>query len=106
MAIRYSNGSGRLHDKELERPIAEIQYQLLETNPTRYTTKKWWGEFSTKRELKKRNNCMIEFEDGRKGDCIITSSSTATKSRVTFRYHYSFYGRGPIDRRSSFMRRL
>ena len=43
MAIRYSNGSGRLHDKELERPIAEIQYQLLETNPTRYTTKKWWG---------------------------------------------------------------
>ena len=41
MAIRYSNGTGNLIDKELNKPLAVIQYNLLETSPTKYTSGKW-----------------------------------------------------------------
>ena len=43
MGIHYSNGLGRLYDKDIERPIAEVKYQLIETDATKYTPKKWWG---------------------------------------------------------------
>lgn len=97
MAVRYSNGIGVIIDKELEKPIADIRYQMMETSKTKYTTGKWWGEFSTRKEIKRAGNYILEFEDGRKGECIINANSEAARS--TSRYHYSFFGRGPLGRR-------
>ena len=48
MGIHYSNGSGSLDDKELEKSVIDIPYYLRETDGTKYTSKKWWGGFSTK----------------------------------------------------------
>jgi hypothetical protein len=98
MAIRYSNGSGAIIDKELEKPISDMRYQMMETSKTKYTTGKWWGEFSTKKEIKRQGNYILEFEDGRKGECVVSSTSEAAGS--TSRYHYSFFGRGPLGRRT------
>ena len=52
MAICYSNGIGKLYEKESENPLAEVKYQPIETNPTKYTLKLWWGEFITTRHIK------------------------------------------------------
>ena len=98
MALHYSNGTGRLHDKELGKPIVDIQYQLIETDPTKYTPKKWWGEFSTKREIKPLGNYLIEFEDGRKGECIVGNSTTPVKKSASRRHYCSFHSRGPLGR--------
>lgn len=43
MAIHYNNGTGQLHSKESKQPVTQINYRLIETNPTKYTKKKWWG---------------------------------------------------------------
>jgi hypothetical protein len=97
MGLHYNGGSGFLHDKELEKPIADIQYQLIETDATKYAAKKWWGGFSTKREVKKLGNYMIEFDDGRQGDCVIFSGDELPKgTRPSRRYQYRFYGRGRL----------
>ncbi len=53
MAIHYSNGTGQLHNKESNQPIAQINYRLIETDPIKYTKKKWWGGFSTSKEIKR-----------------------------------------------------
>ena len=105
MALSYSNGTGSLIDKELDVPIADIQYQLTETTPTKYTPQKWWGEFSSRRELKKLGNYVLELEDGRKGTCVVGSSNmpgTTLKRGPARRYYYSFHGRGALGKRRFF----
>jgi hypothetical protein len=97
MAVRYSNGSGVIIDKEMNKPITDIRYQMMETDKTKYTNGKWWGEFSTKKEIKRPGNYILEFEDSRKGECIVSVNSEAARS--TSRFHYSFFGRGALGRR-------
>jgi hypothetical protein len=97
MAVRYSSGSGVIIDKDMEKPIADIRYQMMETSKTKYTTGKWWGDFSTKKEIKRSGNYILEFEDGRKGECLVSIRSEATGGAS--RYHYSFFGRGPLGYR-------
>ena len=104
MAIHYSNGSGYLHGEGVEKPVADIQYYLRETDPTKYTRRKWWGGFSTKREIERLGNYQIEFEDGRKGQCVIVNSDTPVEGGGSRRYHYRFYSRGRLAGRSFFRR--
>ena len=96
MALHYSNGSGYLHDGELEKPVTDIQYYLREIDPTKYTRRKWWGGFSTKREIEHIGNYQIEFEDGRKAHCVIFSSDMPVEGNPSRRYHYRFYSRGRL----------
>ena len=95
MALHYSNGVGRLYDKEIEKPVATVKYQLIETDPTKYTKKKWWGDFSTNREIKRLGNYIIELEDRRKGECIISPNTEVKKGRSS-RYYYHLNGRGKL----------
>lgn len=103
MAVHYSGGVGVLYNKGTDENLAKVAYQLIETDPTKYTKKKWWGDFSIKKELKQLGNYVIEFEDSRKGECII-SNNTLTGKRIASRYYYTFFGRGPLGRRISFKR--
>ena len=96
MGIRYSNCTGNLIDKELNKPLSVIQYNLLETSPTKYTSGKWWGEISVKKQLKKTGNFIIEIEEGRKGECVI--SSDQQDKRSTSGYYYNFFGRGKLGK--------
>ena len=52
MAIHFSNGTGRLFEKNIDMPIAQISYHLSETDATKYTRKKWWGDFQSNKKLK------------------------------------------------------
>ena len=103
MGVHYSNGSGLLHDHESEKSVVDIQYYLRETDPTKYTSRKWWGGLSTKQGIKRLGNYQIEFQDGRRGTCVIVISDTPVERNVARRYHYLFYGRGRLGggRRSS-----
>ncbi len=107
MAIHYSNGIGQLYNKDGGQNVAQVNYRLIETDPTKYTKKKWWGEFSTSKELKDLKESTIfriEFEDGRDGDCSVWMN-TETHDDMSSRYHhtYHFNGRGKMgqDFRSS-----
>ena len=102
MAVHYSNGIGKLYDKEIERPIAEVRYQLIETDPTKYTPKKWWGEFSTNRDIKHRGDSVyiLELEDSRKGECFV-NINTQERKRSASHHHYRFNGRGKLGRHLS-----
>ncbi|MFH1663080.1 MAG: hypothetical protein ABH934_04100 [Chloroflexota bacterium] len=100
MAIHYSNGTGQLHTKETKQTVAQINYRLTETDPTKYTKKKWWGEFSASKELKELKESIIfriEFEDGRDGDCAVWAN-TETQDDTSSKHHhnYHFNGRGKM----------
>ena len=100
MAIQYSNGLGQLYDKNSKQPVAQVNYRLIETDPTKYTKKKWWGEFHTSKELKELREPVIfriEFEDGRDGDCAIWVNSEARDSS-TKQFNYHFNGRSKLGR--------
>ena len=98
MAIHYSNGTGWLYKKESKQTVVQINYRLIETDPTKYMKKKWWGEFSTGKELKDLRESAIfriEFEDGRDGDCAVWAN-TESQDDADSKYHhnYHFNGRG------------
>ena len=39
MALHYSGGIGILYDKEIDQAISKVSYQLIDTDPTKYTKK-------------------------------------------------------------------
>lgn len=102
MAIHYSNGIGQLYNNETQQTVAQINYRLIETDPTKYSKKKWWGEFSTNKGIKEQSSSVIfriEFEDGRDGDCIVwmsTEAKSGTDSKYNNNYHFN--GRGKLSR--------
>ncbi len=102
MGLHYSSGIGKLYDKEAEKVITEVKYQLIETDPTKYTHKKWWGEFTTNQKIKKLSDFIIEFEDCRAGGCYVSVNADRGEVRRASLHYYRFYGRGKLGRRSSF----
>jgi hypothetical protein len=56
------------------------------------------GEFSGGDELKHIGNYLIEFEDARKGECIVTSN-TESSSKKSKTWYYHFNGRGGLGRK-------
>ncbi|MDD5083005.1 MAG: hypothetical protein PHU08_06490 [Dehalococcoidales bacterium] len=98
MGLHYRSGFGRIFDKEAEQTVAEIKYQLIETDPTKYTNKKWWGEFSTDERIKRMGKYVIEFEDSRAGECFISVNQEKGEVRLAALHHYRFFGRGKLGR--------
>ncbi|HEX79218.1 MAG TPA: hypothetical protein G4O19_03570 [Dehalococcoidia bacterium] len=97
MALHYSSGIGNLYDKEINKPISRINYQLIEIDPTKYTKKKWWGEFYSSKIIKKSGVYRIELEDGKSGDCVICVKDDFTQDKAS-QFHYHFNGRGKLGR--------
>jgi hypothetical protein len=105
MAIHYSSGFGKLYKKDTGETILDINYQLVETDQTQYTNKKWWGEFSSKQEIKSVSTYIMEFNDGRRGECIVTINPDISDKRrkgekLASHYYYRFNGRGKLGRRA------
>ena len=98
MALHYSNGFGKIRDKETGETALDIKYQLIETDQTMYTSKKWWGELTLKKEMNPDRMYVVEFADNRKGECIVITDSEKKqdRSREVSNYHYRFYGRGRL----------
>ncbi len=102
MGLHYSSGIGKLYDKEAEKVVTEFKYQLIETDQTKYTPKKWWGEFTTNQKIKKLSDFIIEFDGGRAGGCYVSVNTDKGEVRGTSLHHYRFYGRGKLGRRLPF----
>jgi len=105
MGIRYSSGFGKLYKKDTGETILDINYQLVETDQTQYTNKKWWGEFSSKQEIKPVGTYIMEFNDGRRGECIVTINPDISERRrkgekLASHYYCRFNGRGKLGRRA------
>ena len=96
MSVHYSGGNGKLYDKDTSKPIAKIKYQLVETDRTQYSAKKWWGEFSAGKQLKAMGDCVIELEGNRRGLCYVNVNSDKG-SRLSSQHYYRFYGRGKLS---------
>jgi hypothetical protein len=97
MALHYSSGAGILYDKETKQSILKLDYQLIETDPTKYTRKKWWGEFNCRIKIEKSGIYRMEMEDGRSGDCVVWSQSEAGQVNNS-QYSYHFNGRSKIGK--------
>jgi len=55
------------------------------------------GEFYINKIIKKAGTHKIEFEDGRKGECVVLASEEMKKGSVS-PYWYHFNGRGKLWR--------
>lgn len=98
MGLHYSGGIGSVYDKELDKPISTIDYQLIETDATKYTKKKWWGEFYSSKKIKRTGVYRIELEDGQSGDCVVWVKDDIVQDRAS-QYHYHFNGRGKLGKK-------
>ncbi len=99
MALRFSGGNGTLYEKDFDQPIARVNYQLIETEQSKYMRKKWWGELYSAKDINRSGVLRIEFEDGRMGECIVWSSSdSAVKKGASTQHHYHFNGRGKLGK--------
>ncbi|MEN8614326.1 hypothetical protein ABFB09_03440 [Dehalogenimonas sp. THU2] len=95
MTVRYSGGTARLYAKDIEKPVADVRYQMMFTQGTKFTRMKWWGDFYASKELKNTGEFIMEFEDGSRGEVFVhTGGAPQSKSG---RYQYSFNGRGRLS---------
>ncbi|AGG08238.1 hypothetical protein [Dehalococcoides mccartyi] len=93
MSIKYTSGLGHIYLKDVDKPLADVQYNLMETNSSQYTSAKWWGEITSSKELKPAEY-IFEAEDGRKGSVVI--SLTTPPGRKLPKYRYLVNGRGSL----------
>ena len=94
MTIKYLGGTARLYAKDIEKPVADIRYQMMISQATRFTRMKWWGDFSANKELRTVGEFIMEFEDGTRGEVFVyTSGAPGSKSG---RYQYTFNGRSKL----------
>jgi len=99
MTVRFSNGLGHLFDKETpDFAIAKINYQLTETDPTKFSKRRWWGDFSTGDQLKHSGNFYIEFEEGRRGEIVVIPDTEASSKKAQT-WYYHFNGRSSLSRK-------
>lgn len=40
MTVQYSGGTARLYAKDIEKPVADVRYQMMSTLATRFTRMK------------------------------------------------------------------
>ena len=97
MALHYSGGIGILYDKEINQAISKVSYQLIETDPTKYTKKKWWGEFYASKEIKRSGIYRIELEDGRKGKCFLKKKVNRAVYGLSPLFCYTFRGNERLE---------
>jgi hypothetical protein len=99
MSLRISTGIATLYDKETpDFAVARVNVNLMETESTKYSKKKWWGDFSVNEELRHLGNYLIGFEDARKGECIVIANTEAS-SKKSKTWYYHFNGRGGLGRK-------
>jgi len=94
MTVRYQGGTARLYAKDIEKAVADVRYQMMTTQATKFTRMKWWGDFSANKELKSLGEFIMEFEDGTRGDVSVYHSG-APQGKAG-RYQYSFNGRSKL----------
>ncbi len=100
MAIHFNNGFGQLYEKDIDKAIANVNYHLVETDATKYTRKKWWGDFQSSKKLKELQivgTLRIEFDDGRNGECIVWLGTEAGSKKSSVNI-YRFSGRGKLGK--------
>ncbi|MBN1369770.1 MAG: hypothetical protein JW954_05995 [Dehalococcoidaceae bacterium] len=95
MSLHFSNGTGLLYDKDSDQLISQGSYQLIESDGSIYTRKRWWGQYISDKEIKASGSIfLLQIEDGRKGECILFAGDEANSKSTRFFYHFN--GRGKL----------
>jgi hypothetical protein len=94
MTVRYLGGTARLYAKDIEKPVADVRFQMMMTDANRFTRMKWWGDFSASKELKTLGEFIMEFEDGSRGEVFVYASGAPQGKG---RYQYPFNGRSKLN---------
>jgi len=98
LSLHFSGGTALLYDKDGDTLAGKGSYQLIESDGSIYTRKRWWGQFVSDKEVKAGASVFImEFEDGRKGECILLASDEVGSDAA--RHFYHFNGRGKLGNR-------
>lgn len=84
-----------MYAKDIDKPVADVRYQMMTTKGTRFTPGKWWGDFTTSKDLKTQGEFIMEFEDGSRGEIFIYSNGTSLGK--SGHYQFTFNGRGKLN---------
>jgi len=98
LSLHFSSGTGFLYDKDGDQLLGKGSYQLVESDGSIYTRKRWWGQFVSDREIASSAALFVlETEDGKRGECILLAGEEANSKST--RYFYHFNGRGKLGNR-------
>ena len=81
--------TGILYYQNNGEAIVEVDYRFYDESPSG-----WWGEliFKEYRRVRDGDGYVIEFEDGRKGSCLLTKRVNRAVSGTPPLYYYYFRG--------------
>ena len=81
--------TGRLYYQNSGEAIVEVDYRFYDESPSG-----WWGEliFKEYRRVRDGDGYVIEFEDGRKGSCLLTKRVNRAVTGTPPLYYYYFRG--------------
>jgi len=81
--------TGRLYYQNNGEAIVEVSYRFYDESPSG-----WWGEliFKEFRRVQDGDGYVIEFEDGRRGSCLLTKRVNRAVSGTPPLYYYYFRG--------------
>jgi hypothetical protein len=102
--MNVNRSSGRLYRFPNRQEVSPVEYKIYEERETGMNGH-WWGEIYLDSALRLREdkNYIMEFEDGRKGRCVVKRLSNRVINGTPSRYMYRFTGLGilgdefPID---------
>ena len=93
MPIQYSDGTGKLYFKGIEKPAADVRYHLLTIPSNRFNASKWWGTLSSNKEIRNAQDVILEFENRARGEIFLFASG---RLQANGRYPYTFNGHGRL----------
>ena len=78
-----------LYDRDSDVLVDKVNYQLIESDGSVYTKKRWWGDFVTGREIKDAGRSFtLELSDGRRGECFVRQNAEMLPKADKFFYHF------------------
>jgi hypothetical protein len=91
------HGDGKLYRFSNQQMVSAVEYKLYEEqDPGMYGH--WWGELYLDSNLRiiEDKNYVMEFQDGRKGRCVVKRLSNRVLIGIPSRHMYRFTGMGTM----------
>jgi hypothetical protein len=95
MALEITSGKGHLYDTESRRLVAEVNYNLKYSPDSEAGESTWHGSLTVNRELGAHGEFVIEFADGRRGNCYL-NRGLKTMGGMPAVFHYNYRGQGNL----------
>jgi hypothetical protein len=89
------HGDGKLYRFNNQQLVSSVEYKLYEEDSSGIH---WWGELylDTNIRILEDKNYVMEFDDSRKGRCVVKRLSNRVLIGMPSRHMYRFTGIGPL----------